>query len=325
MLADRGKLVTALLGVTFAVVLVNLQSSLLHGFVRKACMLVEYGQADIWVVHRHMKNVDMGDFIPERWIHRIRGMEGVEKAEPYIAMFGHSRMPDGRFEVVMVVGCEPVTLMGNAWDMENGDASMIRHPDAILIDSCDVHRFNHPEIGDIREINGQKARIVGFTKNIVGFTYNPYVFTTLDRARKKYAIGIPPDHCSFYLIKAAPGTDIPELVQRIQERVPELAVYDAQTYSLMAMNYWLTKTGIGISFGTAALLGLIVGLAVVAQTLHASVNERLKEFATLKALGADTRCTIRFLLAQAVGSALLGSLLGLFLTLLLIQSPMNTP
>ena len=36
MLADRGKLITALLGVTFAVVLVNLQSSLLHGFVRKA-------------------------------------------------------------------------------------------------------------------------------------------------------------------------------------------------------------------------------------------------------------------------------------------------
>jgi putative ABC transport system permease protein len=77
------------------------------------------------------------------------------------------------------------------------------------------------------------------------------------------------------------------------------------------MRYWLTRTGIGISFGLAALLGLLVGLAVVAQTLYASVTERLREFGTLKAMGADDRCVARFLLAQSLGNALLGSILGL--------------
>ncbi len=77
------------------------------------------------------------------------------------------------------------------------------------------------------------------------------------------------------------------------------------------MEYWLTRTGIGISFGLAAILGIVVGLAVVAQTLYASVTERLKEFGTLKALGADNRCIARFVLAQALGNACLGAVLGL--------------
>ena len=80
MLADRSKLVTALLGVAFSVVLINLQGGLLLGMLQKASLLVDYGQADIWVGHRHMQNVDIGSFIPERWIHRSRGVPGVERA-----------------------------------------------------------------------------------------------------------------------------------------------------------------------------------------------------------------------------------------------------
>src|SRR5262249_48148295 len=90
-----------------------------------------------------------------------------------------------------------------------------------------------------------------------------------------------------------------------------LDVRDKQTYSRMCMEYWLTRTGIGISFGLAAFLGLLIGLAVVAQTLYASVTERLKEFGTLKALGADDQLVGRFLLVQALANAALGSMVGL--------------
>src|SRR6266849_3905316 len=104
LVADRGKLLTCLLGVTFAVVLVNLQGGLFLGLIQKASLLVDYGQADIWIGHRHMNNVDIGTFIPERWIQRIRAVEGVEQADPYLAAFGQATMPDGGFENVIVVG-----------------------------------------------------------------------------------------------------------------------------------------------------------------------------------------------------------------------------
>lgn len=324
MLADRGKLLTSLMGVAFSVVLVNLQGGLLLGLIQKASLLVDYGQADIWVGHQHMTNVDMGTFIPERWIHRIRGIEGVERAEPYVVMFGQATMPDGRFENVVVVGSDPASLMGNAWVMDNGDSSAVRRPDGVLVDVCDLERLGNPRVGDIREINGQRARIVGMTRGIVSFTTNPYVFTTLDRARHRYASGVPSDGCSYFLVKAKPGVNPKELSRCIRQRVPGLDAYDRQTYSWMCMEFWLTRTGIGISFGLAAVLGLLVGLAVVAQTLYAAVNERIKEFGTLKALGADDPRIARFLLAQALATAFLGSMLGISCSVLIARI-MSTP
>ena len=80
MLGDRSKLLISLLGVTFSVVLINLQGGLLLGLIQKASMLIDYAQADIWVGHRHMNNVDTGILIPERWVQRIRGVDGVEPA-----------------------------------------------------------------------------------------------------------------------------------------------------------------------------------------------------------------------------------------------------
>ena len=292
-------------------VLVNLQGGLLLGLLEKASILVDYGQADIWVGHRHTSNVDMGSFIPERWLWRLRGLEGVEQVEPYIVMFGQIKMRDGHFENVVVVGSDRASLLGNAWVTVEGDPTTVRQVDGILVDDCDADRLGNPRLGDIREINGQQARVVGMTHGIVSFTTNPYVFTTLERARNRYATGVPPGECSYFLVRTQPGADVAQVVQDIRERVPGLDVYDKRTYSLMCMRYWLTRTGIGISFGLAALLGLLVGLAVVAQTLYAAVTERTKEFATLKALGAGDDDVARFVMAQALANALFGSVLGL--------------
>jgi putative ABC transport system permease protein len=206
--------------------------------------------------------------------------------------------------------------------MADGDSRAIRDPDGILADIYDSARLGNCRIGDSFEINNRRAKIVGMTQGIVSFTTNPYVFTTLERARKKYgsSAGVPADQCSYFLVRARPGVVIPELCARIRARVPELDVHDRQTYSSICMEFWLTRTGIGISFGLAAFLGLLVGLAVVAQTLYASVTERIKEFGTLKAMGASDACISHFVLVQALGNAFLGSLVGLLISVLIAQT-----
>ncbi|MGE3805640.1 MAG: ABC transporter permease [Gemmataceae bacterium] len=324
MLGDRNRLVLSLSGVVFSVVLVNLQCSLLLGIMQKASLLVDHGRADIWVGHRHMNNVDIGGFVPERWVQRIRAVPGVADAQPYIVMFAQATMPAGNFENVLVVGCEQRSLLGGPWTMVAGDAAdVVRHPDGISIDRCDAAKLGLCQVGDVREINGQRARVVAMTDGIVGFTTNPYVFTTLERARR--FADVPESMCSYFLVVAEPGVDQAELRARIQARVPEiLAVRQRDSWGLMCMEYWLTRTGFGISFGIATLLGLLVGMGVVTQTLYSAVAERIKEFATLKALGAADSCIARFLLIRAVASAAAGGLIGLSISVLaaiLFSSP----
>jgi putative ABC transport system permease protein len=113
-------------------------------------------------------------------------------------------------------------------------------------------------------------------------------------------------------------------VAALRQRVPQLDVHDKAAFSVICANYWLTRTAIGLSFGLATFLGLLVGLVMVAQTLYASVAERVKEFSTLKALGASDDCMARFLIVQALGNAVLGSVTGL-LGALLIGGLLDSP
>ncbi len=106
--------------------------------------------------------------------------------------------------------------------------------------------------------------------------------------------------------------------------MPQLDAFPRHVYSRISANYWMTRSGLGISFGAATLLGLFVGLIMVAQTLYAFVLDRLSEFGALKAMGASQRQIYRILLLQATTMALVGALIGLVLVAA-IQHFYSTP
>ncbi len=320
--ADRGKLLTALVGVVFSIVLVNVQGGLFLGLIRKASLLVDHGGADIWVGHKEMSNVDFPKDVPRRWVNRIRALPGVRRAEPYLV--GHSTMtlPNGGFEPVLLVGCERSALLGNAWSMQQGTPADILKADGIIVDACDAEKLGHPQVGELREIGGRRARIVAQSYGILGFLVTPYVFTTFplacDYLRKS------PDYCSYFLVQTEPGQDAAALCAAIKTRLPDVEAYTRQQYSQMSIDYWMKRTGLGISFGAATMLGLLVGLVIVAQTLYASVLDRIEEFGTLKAIGAREWQIYSILFAQAIVMATAGSVVGLLLVQF-IQAYFSTP
>jgi putative ABC transport system permease protein len=311
LVADRGKLLTALVGVVFSIILVNVQGGLLVGLIRKSSLLVDQADADIWVGHKKMNNVDFPHDIPRSWEQRIRSVEGVERAEPYVV--GHSIMtlPDGGFEQVLVVGCDPRTLLGGASRMESGRMELVRQADGILVDRGDAHKVGHPQLGDVREIGQRRARVVGFTDGILGFLVTPYVFTTLDRANAY--LHKSPRNVSYFLVQIADGENPEDVCRRVRDRLPNAEVFTRNAYAGETIQYWLNRTGLGISFGASTVLGLIVGLVIVAQTLYASVLDRITEFGALKALGAREGQIYGMVFRQAVVLAAVGSAIGLAL------------
>ncbi|RIK75042.1 MAG: ABC transporter permease [Planctomycetota bacterium] len=321
-MSDRGKLLTALVGVVFSVVLLNVQGGLFIGLIRKASLLVDQGGADVWVGHHKMTNVDFPNDVPRRWVQRIRSVDGVQRADPYLVGFSVMTLPDGGFESVLVVGCEPSSLAGSTDRLEGGDPNVLRKADGVVVDLYDSSRLGRPEIGDIREIGRRRARVVDFSTGILGFSVTPYVFTTIDRARDY--LDRPADVASYFLVKAQPGVDVEELCQRIQQRLPDAEAFTSEQYARQSVGFWLTRTGLGISFGAATLLGLLVGLVVVAQTLYASVLDRLSEYGALKAIGAAERHIYGIVFSQALMLAAGGGAAGLALVAA-IQAGFSTP
>ncbi len=199
--------------------------------------------------------------------------------------------------------------MGNAWNLVEGNPRSILQTDGVFIDECEQAKLDNPRLGDLREIGGRAARIVGKTRGITGFLVMPYVFTTIDRASRY--LRKPPDVCSYYLVQLSPGADPAAVCAAIRRRVPELDAFPRAVYSNITAGYWITRTGLGLSFGAATLLGLLVGLIMVAQTLYALVLDRLDEFGTLKAIGASGPQALSLLFVQALSMAVVGSLIGL--------------
>ena len=322
LLHDRGKLAAALIGVIFSVVLVNVQGGLFLGLIRKASILIERSDADIWVGHRGMHNVDLPHSIPERWETRIASVEGVNRVEKLRMGFSEMSLPDGGFEGVTVVGWPT----GKQWDRQlnlvAGDRRCLNRPDAVVVDGCDDLKLQSPGVGEVREIGGRRVQIAGHSYGVLSFLITPYVFTTFRRAAE--LTPVTHDQTSYFLVHVDKPDDAPEICRRIESRLPGVSAMTADRFSWVSVHFWMTRTGLGISFGAATLLGLLIGWVMVGQTLYAMVLDRVREFATLKAIGAGERDIIGVLMTQSLAVALIGIAAGIGISLTL-QRILSTP
>ena len=87
--------------------------------------------------------------------------------------------------------------------------------------------------------------------------------------------------------------------------------------------YIVTATQIGFSFGTSTFMGVLVGLITVALSMFSSVVEKLRQFGTLKAIGATNGDLARLLFIQALIYAFLGTFIGLGFTAAMVQGMRN--
>ena len=71
-------------------------------------------------------------------------------------------------------------------------------------------------------------------------------------------------------------------------------------------SFWLFGTGAGAALFAGALLGVIVGTVIVAQTLYSSTKDHLNEFATLRAIGSSRKYIYKVIICQALLSAVIG-------------------
>jgi putative ABC transport system permease protein len=114
------------------------------------------------------------------------------------------------------------------------------------------------------------------------------------------------------LIKLEPGQDAAEVQARIREAIPmDVRVLTRQEFKDVEVRYWNKTTPIGYIFAFGAVMGLIVGLIIVYQILFSDVQDHLKEYATLKAMGYTHGYLRNVVLQEAIILAVLGFIPGM--------------
>jgi len=318
---DRVRFGVTIVGVTFSVILMSLQAALLIGFAATSSQLVDVAVGDIWIVPKGTRNVDQSGDITTGRRYQALATPGVAAVEQMIVRFLPWKRPDGGIEVVIVVGVDPEHPAVTPWNFSAGSIDSLKQPDGIVIDTLYAQKLGVSRIGELIEINGHRTRISGLTSGIRAFTQSPYVFTSLNTARKLADLG--EDRTTYLVVRTQNGAEVSEAINHLRSRFPDVDVWRAGAFSWRTREYWLLTTGAGAALVIAAILGLVVGVVVTAQTLYAATVERLQEYATLRAIGASKFYVHRIILTQALLAAILGFVLGISLSFAAIHFARN--
>ncbi|MBD2776656.1 FtsX-like permease family protein [Iningainema tapete] len=346
LLEDIPRFLVAQAGIMFAVSLVTIQTGIFNGFTRSSAKLIDNSTADIWVASDTMVYLDLTLPIPLAHVNLAKNVPGVELAEPLIANGGMWRSRE--IAPIRVIGFDPLGQLFTPKNIIKGSVDALKEPYTVIVDKTNAPSLNVRNIGDKAEVNTLPVRLVGLTQGNRSIASNPYMFTSLESANSYLSSGktstlscrlqqgsqdlqctnnyVQPtqpnttpkplassDPITYILIRAQPGQDLQALKRRLNTVLPNTRAYTSREMARRTQNFWQDRTGIGFLLSIGATVGVIVGAIVVGQILYSSVSDHLKEFGTLKAMGASDWVMYGVIVEQALWMAVLGYIPGTLL------------
>lgn len=321
LIGNRGKFYAMVFGVALTSLIITQQSSIFLGLMsRTVGFIFDTPQPDLWVMDPKVQFVDDIKPLQDTKLLQVRGVEGIEWAMPLYKGSIRARLPNGTFQTCNVIGLDDATLIAGPPRMAAGSLADLRRADGVIVDEVAAKTKlakpgltpSSPKIplviGDILELNDNRAVVVGIAQTTRTFQSQPVVYTTYSRAMR-FA---PRERklLSFILAKARPGVDLKEVALRIN-RQTGLAAFTAEQFKGNTIRYFMKNTGIPINFGIAIVLGFFVGVAIVGQTFFGFILDNMRYLGILKAMGATNRLLFQMILLQTLIVGVIGSGIGM--------------
>lgn len=319
---DRVRLAVTLIGILFSIVLVAVQLGLYLGARTMIISMIDRTDGDLWIMAYGTKNFEEAQPISIRDRYAALSTPGVARAIPLVTSFTDWKKPTGGSTLVVIIGADREDGALMPWNVVEGDVSGLGARDAVIVDKTYLAELGLAGVGDTAQVGASRVRITGLTEGIRSFTVTPYIFTTLNRART--LLDMPADKITYVAAKLDPGANVEAVRDAIRAKVPDSEVLTKAEFRSRSLGHWLFATGAGVALLGGAILGLVVGTVIVAQTLYSSTKDHLNEFATLRALGSSSGYIHRVILAQAALSAVIGYALGMAIALLIVALSEHT-
>lgn len=308
---DKMRLTVTMMGIVFAVALMMVQSGIYFGFTSNVSGRIDHCPADVWIMTEGAVNADTARPFPQEVAQRIKAIPGIEWAEKLTRGFAFLRLNDGGSTWAIVFGFDPESGIGGPKEMVRGSIRDLRKPDSFIVDESTLPLLKGSTIGDKLENFDKKMEIVGICSGHKSPNTYPVLFAS-NRTMQKHSVRM--DNSVVYVVaKIEEGADRTQVMERLNA-IPHFDVFTSEEFSAMVKSYWINKTGVGMGIAITMTLAFIVGLVIVGQTMYSATVERLREYATLKALGASNWAICRVIWAQALIVGLVGYFLGMVIS-----------
>ena len=324
---QKVRLIVALSGVIFAVVIIFMQLGIRDALFDSAVRLHEGLQGDCFLISPRSTSLIAMESFPERRLSQSLAFKEVDFVSPIYLDFAQWKNPQTRnyWRNIFVIGFD---LRHQVFDFPGfrKNIDQLKTPDVVLFDRDSRSEFG-PIVAEFEKQgslttevgnNGSNRRIkvAGLFKLGTSFGSDGNLITShlnflrIVSNRNKGLIDIG-------LIKLKPGTKVEQFKHKLEKYLPkDVKVLSKQELINFEKHYWQTSTAIGFIFNLGVFLGIVVGIVVVYQILYSNVSEHLPEYATLKAMGYRHKYLLSMVLQQALFIAIFGYIPGFLISVI---------
>ncbi|HXY54271.1 MAG TPA: ABC transporter permease [Nitrospirota bacterium] len=312
---DKGKFAALLVGITFAVFLMVMMTSMFSGILHRSSATVLNVGAQLWVmdpaVNTPVNSIPMPDYV----LDAVRSIDGVKYAVPLYSGGALVKLRSGVYQSVTVLGLDDASLYGRPELIEGNIEDIYAENAFVVVKDAEFPKLGNPRVGTEFEINDHRGVIVGIAKVTTSGLFGvPTLYTTFNRAISY----IPSTRFTAAFILVDPKSTA--AVPYIKKQVAKLG-YEALTkdeFIQKTSTFYKYQTGLGTNVLIMTIISFIVGLSISGQTFYTFILENLEKFGALKAIGAKGKELVFMILFQATFTSLTGYGLGIGLASLVI-------
>ena len=256
-----------------------------------------------------------------RLVRRIRAEPGIAEAgavlgtsiygrtgDSLVTLFGYGIQPEAQALYQLTEGS----------DLAPGDSAgvLLSEPAAALLgpgvgvgDTVTLVGRLDPQIAAAAV--GRRLVVRGVVRWLYDYRGQPSVGTVLP-VMQRLSRDAGEDRASLLMARAADDAAVPSVAARLRERFPQLEVNSVADLVIHAKRRLVYFTQLSYILGS---MSLIVAVLLIGTLLTITVNERLGEIATLRAIGVSRTSIVLQVLAEGVALTVAGAALGILLGL----------
>jgi putative ABC transport system permease protein len=301
-------------GIAFANVLIFMQLGFVDLFAGGAILLPKHLQGDLFVLNANSKYISPKSF-DRSLLSQAAAFDGIISAEPVYLRYGTWALNKDAISYDTRIFAYNARFQAFDIAAINRQQAKLSEPFTVLFD-----RLSRAELGPVPAQMAKKSKVTALLdrhKIVVSGLFDlgssfflsegnlitselTYAELFGSSSLQQVAIG---------LIRVKPGTDLVALQRGIVQAVPGVQVLTHPELIAQQLKHQDQNPASTI-FNFGALMGFIVGVAIVYQVLYSDVSDHLPEYATLKAIGYSNRSLLLVIFQEAIFLAVIGYIPG---------------
>lgn len=312
-LHNKRRAAVSLSGVMLALLLVFMQLGFYDCCFRSATLIFDQFDFDIALVCPQYVDIGTSGSLPMRRLAQAEAVDGVAWARPMYVGAGIWKNPIDssgsasakRLKEILVIAIDPANSPFREPALVAA-APLLKADDTAIVDVKTQKGYAPVHVGTTTELEGRTVKVVATYGHGIGFVSDAGLFVS-DRTFSRLFAGYPLKDVSLGLVKLRPGTDVASVVRRLQAELPDdVRALPRPDLEASERHYFVDLKPLGIMFSSGVVLAMIVGCVILYQILASDVMSRLKEYATLEAIGYSHGFAQRLVLQQVMIFAVLG-------------------